>query len=86
MISSDRKTLAALSPERAKAAPLEIHLDMYEIRWNPQVLDLLIPCAQNTESLWATDLLTVKDLAYPLPLKSTPNPRSLSLSDNEVDK
>jgi len=73
-----------MSLERAKAAPLEIHLEMYEIREDPKFLDLLIPYAQNTESLRVSNLLTYKDLAYPLPFKSAPKLRSLSLSDNEV--
>lgn len=60
MISNNWKTLAALSLERAKAAPLEIHLDIHEIRGDPQFLNLLTP------------------------LKSVPNLRSLSLSDDGV--
>jgi len=62
--SSNRKILATLSLERAKvAAPLEIHLDIYEIREDTQFLDLPKPYAQNAESLRVTNLLTTKDLA-----------------------
>jgi len=75
--------LAALSLECAKAAPLEIHLDMHGIRWDPQFLDLLIPYAKNTETLRVGCLLTVDDLAH-IPLQSTPGPRSLSLSDGGI--
>ena len=72
MISSNQKTLVLLSLERAKAAPLEFHLDMCVIREDTQFLDLLIPYAQNTKALRVDGLLTVDDLAH-LPLWSAPN-------------
>jgi len=84
LISSGRKCLAALSLERAKAAPLEIHLNMHQIREDPQFLDLLAPYTQNTETLCITRLFTVEDLVHTLPLLSAPNLRSLTLSDGGV--
>ena len=75
----------SLSLERAKAAPLEIHIDMHEIREDLQFLDLLIPHARNTKTLQVEGLLTANDLSY-LPLRSTPNLRSLSLSGGKWDR
>ena len=84
-ISSHRKRLAALCLERAKAAPLEIHLKMHEIREDPQFLDLLLPYTKNTETLRVDGLLTAGDLAH-LPFRSASNIRSLSLSDGGIGK
>ena len=83
-ISSNQKTLAVLSLERAKAAPLAIHLDMREIREDTQFLNFLVLHAQNTETLHVDGLATIDDLAH-LPLQS-PNLRSLSLSEMGITK
>jgi len=84
-LSNNQKDLAALSLGRAKAVPLEIHLSMREIREDPQFLDLLVPYAEYAGTLRVGGLLAVKDLAR-LPLQSTSNLRSLSLSDEGVGK
>ena len=82
-ISNSLKNLAALSLERAKAAVLEIHLDMWIMRGDPQFLNFLTSHFQNTETLWVTGLTAVQDLSllsrYPMI-----NLQSLSLSDYQV--
>ena len=82
MISSSHRNLAALSLERAKAAPLEIYLDMYEIQEDPQFLDLLIPHLQNTKILRCCYLAAIEDFvqAFPDFPRSTPALRSLGLA------
>ena len=62
-ISNSRRDLGVASLERAKAAPLKIHLDMGGIQ-DPQFLNHLVPHFQNTETLWVTGVLTVKDLSF----------------------
>ena len=62
-ISGFRRNLAVASLERAKAAPLKIHLDLGRIQ-DHQFLDLLVPHFQNTETLWVTGVLTVEDLSF----------------------
>lgn len=80
-ISSRNKDVAALSLQRAKAAPLQINLDMDQVRKNPGFSDLIAPYIRNTETLHVCCLLTTKELMQTLPNfpRSTPNLRSLSL-------
>ena len=78
-ISSSRR-LAAASLERAKAALLEIHLDMHAIRDDPQFLDYLAPHLQNTETLGVTGILSADDILFFTQHPMT-NLRSLSLWD-----
>ena len=82
IISDSRRNLTAVSLERAKAAPLEVHLDMGAIREDRQFLDLLIPHFQNTRTLRVSGLMTFEDLSlfnrYPMI-----SLRSLTLSESD---
>ena len=80
MISSYRRNFAALSLERAKAAPLEIYIYMGVMREDPQFLDLPVPHFQNTQTLRVTGLLSIKDL-FVFSQHPMINLRSLMLSD-----
>ena len=73
--------LAASSIQRAKATPLEICLDMDQVRENPGFCDLINSSIQNAKSLRFSGFITVKELTGTLPsfLQSTPNLRSLTL-------
>jgi len=79
LISSPSKDLAALSLERAKAASLEVHLNVD--RDDPGFFDLLAPYVQNINTLRVTSPATIEKLRRALPNfpRSTPNLRSLSL-------
>ena len=79
IISNSQANLATLSLERAKAAPLEIYLDMEEMRESPQFLDLLIPHLQNTRTLLVDRLSTHEDL-FLFSQHPMTNLRSLTLS------
>jgi len=81
LILSERKDLAALSLERAKAAPLTIYLNMIKLRNDPGFLDLLLPHHQNIISLSVVRPATVEELTWALPnlSKSMPNLRSLTI-------
>ena len=82
LIFNERKNLAALSLERAKAAPLTIHLNVYKLNREPGFINLLLPHAQNIRSLSVTSFLTIEELTQALPNlpKSMPNLRSLTLA------
>ena len=82
LISSCSKLLAALSLERARAAPLEVSLFMNEVREQPGFTDSLIPYLQNVDTLRISELTTVEEFTQTLPNfpHSTPNLRSLELS------
>ena len=84
MISNNRRNLAALCLERAKAPPLESHLYTGQTRRNPQFLDLLAPHFQNTEILRIYDASTIRDLSV-FSRHPMINLRSLALS-NEVER
>ena len=81
-ISNEWEGLAVLSLERAKAAPLAMHLDMYKLdpTKHPRLHKLLLSHIQYTRSLYATGISTA-NLAQNLPdfPKSMPNLRSLTL-------
>ena len=81
-ISSKSKSLAELSLERAKAAPLDIRLDMTQIKKTPGFSDLLAPHIQNTKTLRVDASASAQEFARTLPNfpQSMPDLRSLSLS------
>ena len=82
-----------LSLERAKAALLEIHLNMGNIREDPQFLGLLTPHFQNTETLRVTNLEATKELSlfsrHPMinlrSLTLSGLPRVVDRSDQSID-
>ena len=80
LISNTSKDLAALSLERAKAAALEVHLNVD--RDDPGFVDLLTPYTQNIGTLRFTSFATIEKLRRALPEfpQSTPNLRSLTLN------
>ena len=82
VISDSRKKLMVLSLERAKAALLEIHLNIENMQNDPQLLNLLTPHFQNTETLVVTGLEATKDLSL-FSRHPMINLRSLSLSESE---
>ena len=87
--SSSHFDLAALSLERAKAAPLDVYLDMRI--GTPAFLNLLTPYIQNTGSCRAYSISDIKDLTQGLPNFpwSMPTLRSLELcrpSRSELDR
>ena len=85
LISSRSKDLTALSLERSKEAPLQIYLDMDQVRETPKFVDLITPYIHNAETLEFVNLKTVDDLKRTLPNfpRTMPNLRSLDLSIQE---
>lgn len=81
LIFNGRRHLAALSLERAKAAPLTIRLNMNKLKGDPGFLDLLLPYLKNATSLSVTSFFTTQELTRALPnfLNAMPNLRSLAL-------
>jgi len=79
LISDERKDLAALSLERAKAAPLTVRLNLSKLKTDPRFLDLLLPHIQNTISLFVADFIDELVRALPDLPKSMPDLRSLTL-------
>ena len=79
-ISSKNKSFAVLSLQRAKAAPLNIRLDMDQVKRIHGFSDLLTPHTQNTETL-CVQFGSIQEFAQTLPNfpQSMPNLRSLSL-------
>ena len=71
-----------LSLQRAKLAPLQIHLDMAQIMENPGFSVLITPHIQNSETLEIDSISTVDELKQVFPNfpQSVPNLRSLSLT------
>ena len=80
-ISSRSKSLAALSLQRAKAAPLKICLDMNQVGKIPGFSDLITSYIRNAETLRVDSLSTVEELAQTLPNfpRWIPGLRSLTL-------
>ena len=70
-----------LSLQRAKAAPLEIHLDMYQVRESPWFTPLIAPHIQNTETLHIYNASSIDEFSRALSNfpQSTPNLRSLTI-------
>ena len=81
-ISSESESLTVLSLQRAKLAPLQIHLDMAQIMENPGFSVLITPHIQNSETLEIDSISTVDELKQVFPNfpQSVPNLRSLSLT------
>lgn len=81
LISSRSKSLTALSLKRSKGAPLELRLNMLQVRSNPGFSDLLLPHTRNTRILDIDSILTIEELTQEFPnfLQSMPNLRSLEL-------
>ena len=80
-ISSKSKGLAALSLQRAKAAPLEICLDMRQVRESPDFSNLIGPHIQNIGTLRIDHISTIEEFTQTLPNfpQSIPSLRSLVL-------
>ena len=82
LIRHDRINLAKLSLERAKAAPLTICLNLYELRDKREFLDLLLPHIKKIVSLTCHELSEADQLTRLLNFpKSMPNLRSLYLTE-----
>ena len=81
LISNGRVELAALSLARAKAARLNVSIDICQFRADPTSFGLLTPYLQNIDTLCARDLPSIEELTRALPgfPQSTPNLRSLTL-------
>jgi len=81
LISSRSDGLAALSLQRAKAAPLEMCIDMDEVKKTPGFCDLINPFIQSTKTLSFDKFIKVKELTRTLPdfPRSMPNLQSLTL-------
>jgi len=84
-IYSKRSNLAVLSLERAKAAPLDINLDLSVT--TSAFFDLLTPYIQNTESCCVRAILAIEDLTrwllnFPW---SMPSLRALKICGPEGD-
>ena len=79
-ISSGDGNLAVLSLQRAKAAPLDVRLEMAQTREIPGFPDLLASRIQNTEALLVCSDSPIQEFAQIFPNfpQSTPNLRSLS--------
>ena len=75
LISSRSEGLASSSLQRAKAAPLEIRLNMNQVRKAPGFSALIAPHIQNAKTLLICNGLSIKELAQ----KIQPNLRSLAL-------
>ena len=71
-----------LSLERSKEAPLQMYLDMGQVRKKPGFVDLITPCLRNVNTLEFSNLMTIGDLKRTLPNfpGTMPNLRSLDLS------
>ena len=86
LISNEWEGLAVLSLERAKVAPLTIHLDMYKLdpTKHPRFRELLLSRIQYTRFLSVTTPSTNKLVqTFPNFTKSMPGLQSLALESNE---
>ena len=91
-ISSESESLTVSSLQRAKLAPLQIHLDIAQIMENPGFSVLITPHIQNSETLDIDSISTVDEFKQVFPNfpQLMPNLRSLSLTgyggwDGSVD-
>jgi len=82
LVSSESERLAALSLERSKEAPLQIYLDMNQVRKKPGSVGLVTPYIHNVEALVFKNLVTVDDIigTFPNFPQTMPNLRLLDLS------
>ena len=87
LISSRNENLAVLSLQRAKAAPLNIHLDMTQTRKIPGFSDLLASHIHNTETLHVCFYPAIQKLTriFPNFPQSMPILKSLSLVGKTKD-
>jgi hypothetical protein len=81
LVSNNRSELAASSLERAKAARLDVSIDMRQFKADPGAFGLIIPYIRNIDTLHVYDLPGIEELTRALPdfPRSTPNLRSLTL-------
>lgn len=81
LISNDRSKLTALSLARAKAAPLDVSIDMRQFRADPESFGLIIPYTRNIDTLHVHELPGIEELTRAVPNfpRSTPNLRSLTI-------
>ena len=86
LICNERESLAALSLERAKTAPLTIRLNMdkLEMTKHPRFRKILLSHIQYTRSLSLSGFYTTKELTRALPNfpKSMPNLQSMTLMND----
>jgi len=82
LVSSERIGLAELSLERCRAVPLELWLDMTQVRANPEFSASITPHLQNVGTLRINCISTTEELAQTFPgfPQSMPNLRSFSFS------
>ena len=82
LVSSERIGLAELSLERCRAVPLELWLDMAQVRANPGFSARMTPHVQNVGSLRINCISTTEELTQTFPgfPQSMPNLRSFSFS------
>ena len=88
LISSSCEHVAALSLERAKAAPLVIWLSMESVMRNPRIPDIITPYFQNVATLAVPSIPTFGEFTKRFPSfpRSMPNLRSLTLGvDNKEE-
>jgi hypothetical protein len=85
LISSRDEDMAAVCLERARAAPLEISVDMY--MEYPRFPNIIAPYFQNTETLAINSIPTLEEFTRMFPNfpQSMPNLRSLTLALNNVE-
>jgi hypothetical protein len=86
LIFSNRRKLAELSLERAKAVPLTIRLDLGRLKEEPGFFDLLLAHVEDTVSFSCMGFHSIKELTQALPNfpKSMPNLRSLVLGHEAI--
>ena len=86
--SSCSEDVTALSPERAKAAPLVICLYMHRVMQDSRIPDIIIPHFQNVVTFDVPNIPTFREFTKRFPSfpRSMPNLRSLTPGvDNEKD-
>ena len=65
LISSFYEGVAALSLERAKAAPLELSLNMYGVMQHPRLPEIIMPHFKNVVSFTTYAIPTFGELFHP---------------------
>ena len=79
--------MAALSLERAKAAPLVIWLSMNSVMQNPRIPEIITPHFQNVATLAAPFIPAFREFTERFPSfpRSMPNLRSLTLGVDDKE-
>jgi len=87
LVSTLNEDMAAVSLERAKAAPLEISVLLYTARNNPVFPGIFIPHFRNTKTLTVGSISTFEEFAKMFPNfpQSMPNLQSLKLEFNNIE-